>query len=82
MSGKIKIKATFRKNKKDNSIECIWYEGNSLVLYTHIGQHGDASYEYYINGTVSATPEEYKDLLEEMTKIVGYDIQIMERLNK
>lgn len=40
--------------------------------YEHIGQHGAATIDFYLKDTRPATPEEYKDLLDELTSI-GYD---------
>jgi len=49
--------------------------------YLHIGQHGGADYQYCIRSTVPATPEEYKDLKEELEKI-GYNLIIRKRYTR
>jgi DNA-directed RNA polymerase subunit F len=45
---------------------------NCIMSYTHIGQHGAASLEYY-QSLETADPEEYKELLEELIKIYTTD---------
>lgn len=40
--------------------------------YAHIGQHG-ACAEEYANKCKEATPDQYKDLLDELVNQVGYD---------
>ena len=49
--------------------------------YEHVGQHGGASYIGVISQTTPATPEEYKDLAEELTSF-GYNLEIMQRRNR
>ena len=41
--------------------------------YAHIGQHGEADYEYVLSLTVPAKPEEYKGLHDELVNLCGYD---------
>ena len=43
--------------------------------YAHIGQHGTAHKDYYTQNTSPATPDEYKDLQDELESI-GYDLEI------
>lgn len=40
-----------------------------LECYAHIGQHSTCSLDYYRSDTRPATPEEYADLLAELTAI-------------
>jgi len=54
--------------------------GATIMSYMHVGQHGEASYEYYWECR-NATPEEYKELDEEMRSI-GYEPLILKRLPK
>lgn len=49
--------------------------------YEHVGQHGGASYIGVMSQTTPATPDEYKDLAEELTGL-GYDLEIMKRRNR
>lgn len=46
--------------------------------YEHVGQHGAADYDVVIRRTRAATPEEYKDLKEELESI-GYDLDVRKR---
>ena len=47
----------------------------NIMSYMHIGQHSEASYDFY-NGTKKATEEEYKQLLEELKQ--RYDDCVLE----
>lgn len=49
------------------------YEGKAetVVSYEHVGQHGDANYDYVVSRTASAMPEEYAPLLAELKTIYG-----------
>jgi len=54
---------------------------NGLVnCYQHVGQHSSAEYRHCIANSKPATPEEYKDLKEEMESI-GYDINVVKKQN-
>lgn len=46
-----------------------------VTVYSHNGQHGDAS-EEYVNGLEDATEEEYADLAEELRER-GYNLNIL-----
>lgn len=49
--------------------------------YAHIGQHGEADYEYVLSLTVPAKPEEYKELHDELVNLCGYDdLIVMKRV--
>lgn len=50
-----------------------------LMTYVHNGQHGTGEYEWY-RVTNSAKPEQYADLLKELTAI-GYDVTVGKRLS-
>ena len=72
-------KVIFRKDRKTNEIiaffpECAANYGD-IMSYSHIGQHGDASMEYYYS-TEKASPEEYADLYEELKRIYEPDIPL------
>lgn len=82
------INVTFRK-EKDGGILAV-FEGHwsitnrELASYAHIGQHGPCSYDYYLNKTTPAQPEEYAPLLEELKQVgyIGeYALNIVKRLN-
>lgn len=50
----------------------------NCTSYALIGQHSAASYDYVVKNSRAATPEEYKDLHEELTEI-GYDLTIIKK---
>ena len=76
-----KTKVVFRKYK-DGEILALFPElsegGAGVESYIHVGQHGGADYSGCIRRTVPATPEEYKDLAEELESI-GYNLLIRKR---
>ena len=47
------------------------YSGSECVSYTHVGQHGAAHVGVVMLDTMCATPDEYRDLLIELTQL-GY----------
>jgi len=51
--------------------ECHVNPGN-IMSYAHVGQHGEASYLFYIS-TKPCTPAEYADLKRELETCCGYD---------
>jgi hypothetical protein len=56
----------------------VYYEGGygfEYTCYAHIGQHSDYSMEY-AKECKEATPEDYKDLFEELTSI-GYNLEVV-----
>lgn len=63
----------FRK-ESDGSILAVFptqaesYAGYHMLCYAHIGQHGTCSIDYY-HETKPASPDEYADLLAELTGI-------------
>ena len=79
-----KVKVIFRKDKEGNVIaflpELRVNHGN-IASYMHIGQHSEASLQYYWE-TVKATEEEYKPLLKELKSIYDDEaLVIKKRLN-
>ena len=66
-----KVKVIFRKDKEGNVIaflpELRVNHGN-IASYMHIGQHSEASYEFYLT-TRKANKNEYTDLFAELRKI-------------
>lgn len=42
-----------------------------VMMYTHIGQHGEGTWEYVRRETREATPQERKALLKELQGIYG-----------
>ena len=66
-----KVKVIFRKNKEGNVIaflpELRVNHGN-IMSYMHIGQHGEASYQFY-SETKKASETEYNSLSDELKRI-------------
>ena len=66
-----KVKVIFRKDKEGNVIaflpELRVNHGN-IASYMHIGQHSEASYEFYLT-TRKANENEYADLFAELRGI-------------
>lgn len=52
-----------------------------MMSYMHIGQHGEADYQYLIKETSLATPAEYKPLKEELESI-GYHLRVVKRISR
>lgn len=76
----------FRKDRKTNKVVAFIPESTvnygHILSYMHIGQHSEATLQYYWD-TVKATEEEYKPLLEELENIVYNDdiLTVKKRLN-
>jgi len=47
--------------------------------YEHVGQHGACDPQGIIGDSKLATPEEYKDLKNELENQVGYNLQIIKK---
>ena len=80
-------KVIFRKDKEGDVIaffpeEGYRYDAPHLIMsYQNIGQHGGASIYYYYKDTVPAAPEEYADLLSELTRM-GYNLKVCKRMTR
>jgi hypothetical protein len=48
---------------------------NRVSCYAHVGQHSAGCMEYF-NECIKATPEQYKDLREELESI-GYNLHVL-----
>ena len=77
------MKVIFRKTKEGEIIaflpEVLSYQGN-IMSYSHIGQHGEASLQYYYE-TEKASPNEYAELFAELTEIYSNcPLEIKQRL--
>lgn len=75
----------FRKDKNTKEIVAFIPESavryGSILCYTHIGQHSEASLQYYCD-TIKATEEEYRPLLEELQSIYSDEaLNVKKRLN-
>lgn len=89
MKQKEDLKVVFRKWDKEhgNGIIALFPEvpgdlyGIYCLSYEHIGQHAVASTEI-VQVSTSATPEEYKDLLEELANIYpDYNLVVKKRIS-
>ena len=81
---KEELKVIFRIDKNNEVTaflpQCMANIGH-IVCYAHIGQHNEASLEYY-RGLRLAKPDEYEDLLKELQGIYyEYTLVVRERLN-
>lgn len=79
-----KVKVIYRKDSDGNILaffpELSANYGN-IVCYQHIGQHGEASTNYYTNNTEKATPNEYKELHKELKSIYhDAELSVKQRL--
>jgi hypothetical protein len=52
---------------------------NDATCYSHVGQHGTCSREWYRNHTRPATPEEFAPLLKELAAVGYNDLAIRKR---
>ena len=78
-----KVKVIFRKDREGNIIaflpELRVNHGN-IMSYMHIGQHSEASYQFYAE-TKKADESEYNSLLGELKRIYdGWTVGGKERL--
>jgi len=75
-------KVIFRKDKQTGEIIAFFpetYEYGDLMSYAHLGQHSSATIFYY-HYTKKATKEEYQELYNELTNLVGYNLKVMQRM--
>ena len=77
-------KVIFRKDKKDNTIIAFFPELTAkyghIACYDLMGEHGEATLEYYRKNTTKATEEEYQKLLNTL-RVIGYnDLVIKQRM--
>ena len=79
-------KVIFRKYSNGEIIALFFEEPGSnrvseCLDYVHVGQHGSANVWATVKDTKLAIPEEYKDLFEELTKNVGYNLKVCKRVS-
>lgn len=58
-----------------------YIQTTACLGYTHIGQHGSYDYQYCIDTTRQATPEEYARLKAELESL-GYKLKVIKRYVK
>jgi len=51
-------------------------EGKLCTAYTHYGQHGEADYEWVMANSISIGFEQYQELYQELSNLVGYNLII------
>lgn len=76
------IDAVFRIDKKDGDCIAVWRDNDAfdgLMIYAHIGQHGECAIAYYRDNTRPAKPGEYESLLTEL-EFIGYKVNVRKRL--
>ena len=77
------MKVIFRKDKKTNNVIAFLPEASvnhgNIMSYMHIGQHSEASYDYY-NTTIKANENEYLPLFNELNSIYDNDLQIKQKI--
>ena len=79
-------KVIFRKDPKYKEIIAFFpetykeYKNDKMLCYEHIGQHGEASIEYYWT-TKKATENEYKPLLNELISVGYNNLKIMQKIS-
>jgi hypothetical protein len=80
----MKIKVNFRKYS-DGDIVALFptipWGRDTCTSYMHIGQHGDADYDYCLMQTKPATKEEYTELYDELIES-GYELQPIKRYTR
>lgn len=53
---------------------------STCMSYQHVGQHGAASVS--LPNMRPSTPEEYAPLLDELTRVIGYNVRIGHRFSR
>jgi hypothetical protein len=76
MGDKVKTRVVFKEFKGEVVAFLLDVPANKgmIMTYAHIGQHSEASKEFY-QEIFLATPKKYNDLKEELESI-GYDLEI------
>jgi len=76
--------AIFRKEPDGEILAVFPYEPahryDYMMCYSHIGQHGVCTIEYFHMDTRPAREEEHKELEQELIER-GYQLRIMKRIN-
>lgn len=80
------LKVIFRKYKNEYTGEYNIiaffpesYNYGSLMSYEHIGQHSESTIDFY-RWTKPAALNEYLPLYNELTELVGYNLQVVKRM--
>lgn len=68
----------FRKFKDRGDVIALFPEAKAALRcgsYMHVGQHGEADYNFIVSKTVLASPKEYRALKTELEGL-GYDLNV------
>lgn len=80
-----KTDVIFRIARIDGTVEAFFpymisdYKGN-ITVYAHLGQHGQACWEYYLRNTKPAKEKDYTSLKRELDSL-GYNLNVIKRRN-
>lgn len=54
----------------------------NIMSYVHTGQHGEASYDFYIKQCSPCAKKDYAVLKKEMEKFFGYRFKVVHRISR
>lgn len=54
----------------------------NVMCYAHVGQHGEASYDFYLKNCRPCSEKEYRPLKKELENLFGYRFKIMKRMTR
>lgn len=66
------VLAVFVDTKQEMTYDNIGFE-----CYAHLGQHSTCSESFLRENCREATKEEYQDLFNELTNLVGYNLNVL-----
>ena len=53
-----------------------------VMCYSHVGQHCEASYDFYLKNCRACYEKEYRPLMKELEDLFGYRFKIMKRMTR
>lgn len=54
----------------------------NVMSYAHVGQHGEASYDFFLENCRQCSEKEYLPLKKELEKLFGYRFKIVKRITR
>ena len=82
---KVIFKKEYDRDLKEWSVIAFFPDGpanrGNVMSYAHMGQHGEAGYDYYLSCR-HATKKEYMPLKKEMENLFGYRFKVVNRISK
>ena len=54
----------------------------NVMGYAHVGQHGEASYDFYLKNCRPCSEKEYGPLKKELEDLFGYKFKVMKRMTR